>query len=281
MLQTFDDHITLYVDERERVMKTYMDIDALREVRVCWTTLPIGDYVLCRNDLPLCIVERKTWADLNASIVDGRSKNHDALCAMSTKWGTPIVYMMEGAYTDKYRRCRTFLYNRIWKDKVHVLTSRSPTDTLSVLIHFASCVPKEWTCTGDASEFIEEMKRIRGKCSVSDTTRMWMALPKVGLTTAIRLHQTVSLMTFLTSESNPIPDIWTDERWNHACVWLKSNEHEMWRQVKGISKPYALELQRIRLLEHMLTARDNTSLPLRHKNMYTKLYSLVSSVADA
>lgn len=90
----------LIADDREKhvipVLKALFNIKVQR--------ITIGDYVYAHGGKIICIVERKTLADLAASIKDGRMTNHQKLLDAKNKCGCRILYIIEGpAYPDLNR----------------------------------------------------------------------------------------------------------------------------------------------------------------------------------
>lgn len=59
-------------------------------------SLPIGDIILCKDTEDLLIIERKTVADLNASIKDGRYKEQSFRLDGTALHNHNIVYLIEG-----------------------------------------------------------------------------------------------------------------------------------------------------------------------------------------
>jgi len=86
-------HIELVIDNREHhLIKTLTEL----ECKITVETLDIGDILFRIGDKTILIIERKTIADLKASICDGRSREQKARLL---NCGIPIhriMYLIEG-----------------------------------------------------------------------------------------------------------------------------------------------------------------------------------------
>ena len=82
--------ITLSIDKRERKLINYFS----QYKFVSTITLDLGDLIIFdKEKKPLLIIERKTIADLYASIVDGRYREQKARLIKS---GCRFCYLIEG-----------------------------------------------------------------------------------------------------------------------------------------------------------------------------------------
>jgi ERCC4-type nuclease len=80
----------LIVDDRERSIIPYLHTEYKVE------RITIGDYVIVLNGIIVAIIERKTLADLSASLRDGRMENNNKLLEARKKTGCKIIYLIEG-----------------------------------------------------------------------------------------------------------------------------------------------------------------------------------------
>lgn len=65
-------------------------------------SLPVGDIIFCKEENePEFIIERKTIADLSASIKDGRFREQKQRLLESIKDNSKIVYIIEGEWNNK------------------------------------------------------------------------------------------------------------------------------------------------------------------------------------
>ena len=84
--------IELVIDNRERHL-----IEALGECKMTVETLDIGDILFREGEEVILIIERKTIADLKASICDGRAREQKArLLHSSGIHVSRIMYLIEG-----------------------------------------------------------------------------------------------------------------------------------------------------------------------------------------
>lgn len=84
--------IKLHVDNRERAVIEHLD-DIVFEI----TSLNVGDFQFWEDDRLLMVIERKTYADLAASIKDGRyAEQKFRLDELRTSSGCSVVFFIEG-----------------------------------------------------------------------------------------------------------------------------------------------------------------------------------------
>ena len=111
--------------------------------------LNVGDFLLCYDNHPLVVVERKTWSDLAASMKDGRLKNIEKLRAYRDSTGAKIAYLIEGICRPHeivngipYRNLRAHLDHLLFTDQIIELYSINQKDSLRRLQEFASNLDK-------------------------------------------------------------------------------------------------------------------------------------------
>lgn len=92
----------LIADDRERAVIKYLRGATVKRI----TT---GDYAFMYNGVIIMIIERKTLADLAASIKDGRMNNNDKLIETQQSSGCKLLYIIEGPSYPKL----TTKFNRI------------------------------------------------------------------------------------------------------------------------------------------------------------------------
>ena len=84
--------IKLYVDNRERAVIEHLDGILFETIQ-----LDIGDFQFWEDDRLLMVIERKTYADLAASIKDGRyAEQKFRLDELRTNSGCSVVFFIEG-----------------------------------------------------------------------------------------------------------------------------------------------------------------------------------------
>ena len=88
----FTSMIKLHVDNREHAVIEHLD-DIVFEI----VPLNVGDFQFWEDDRLLMVIERKTYADLAASIKDGRyAEQKFRLEELRASSGCSIVYFIEG-----------------------------------------------------------------------------------------------------------------------------------------------------------------------------------------
>jgi ERCC4-type nuclease len=87
----------IVVDDRERAVSPFFeDLSHSEHIQYSTKRLEVGDYAICYRNFIMIIIERKTWADLAASLRDGRKANIQKLIALRESTGCQIVYLIEG-----------------------------------------------------------------------------------------------------------------------------------------------------------------------------------------
>lgn len=141
--------ITFRIDAREHKLKNILmqSIDCeecLAFVVVECDNLFCGDFIVEIDNKPILIIERKTLADLVASIRDGRYRCQKCKLFEHYK-DIPIVYIIEGVFDfnpktplmiegmDKYSVLSSIINTQI-RDKIHVVNTKNIEDTFDFLI---------------------------------------------------------------------------------------------------------------------------------------------------
>lgn len=98
--------------------------------------LDIGDVHICDpvEGHPMCIIERKSMADLEASITDGRYREQKGRLLSS---GIPVVYIIEHGEvkTHKEAMVKGAILNTQVRDRIPVIMSNSITHTATLIAH--------------------------------------------------------------------------------------------------------------------------------------------------
>lgn len=111
----------------------------------------VGDFTIACNDVIKIIIERKTWADLTATITNPeRRNNHNTLIEARASAGgigeCMIMYIIEGripARNSTYKGINTnclfgYLDNKMIYDNCHIVYTASAKDTASRIVDFAT-----------------------------------------------------------------------------------------------------------------------------------------------
>lgn len=101
--------------------------------------LTVGDFQMIEltdvGQRLAAVIERKTWADLAASIRDGRAKEQLArMIEVAAAQRCEVFYIIEGKYNKKtcglsFKNLIKALTNKITRDRIHVLPSGNLTET--------------------------------------------------------------------------------------------------------------------------------------------------------
>ena len=143
----------------------------------------------------LAIVERKTWADLAASIKDGRAANIEKLREFKAETGARIVYLLEGTPPKNpamdiggipYKSLRAHVDHLLYTDGIIELHSSGPRASLERLIEFAGHL-KRFATEAAVSEInhLESATKKRPAATeeqISDT--IWSAVRGISATSA-------------------------------------------------------------------------------------------------
>ena len=143
----------LLIDLREP--KTLIDyIISLNEtstnkITIVQKNLTIGDYVFYDevNTKELLIIERKSLADLEASIKDGRYSEQSFRLNETTLHNHNIIYLLEGAIIKYNPKFRNTLYSSLFSLNYYkgfsVINVLNQTETGDILLAFASKLLRE------------------------------------------------------------------------------------------------------------------------------------------
>ena len=145
--------MSIIVDNREQyVIKEINRKQKLRPL-VTIETLVIGDFIVKNKDQDtVLVIERKTWSDLNSSIMDGRYRNQKErlikYCLDQKLRRDQIMYIIEGNYDDSKHKLllestlKTACVNLQIRDGFRVYFTDSPKDTVEFLQKTINCLSK-------------------------------------------------------------------------------------------------------------------------------------------
>lgn len=167
---------TLKIDNRERDL-----IASLKQLKIEFEiqALDLGDIQLWKinNPNPLFIIERKTWADLNASIKDGRYREQKArLKSHRQQYGTRLLYIFEesGGRSVKAGTLLSCCLNTALRDEIPVQQTNDLKGTCTFILQMLKNVTK-WKKGWDTASLFrkEAVKDTASMCrkeAVKDTT---------------------------------------------------------------------------------------------------------------
>lgn len=156
------------IDNREHKLKDNLQElirgDEKMNIDVILQNLECGDFILEHDGATVLVIERKTLADLVASIKDGRYRNQKA--RLVEAFGRDkVMYIVEGQYDycqthpcyvegmEKYSVLSSII-NTILRDGLKVVNTKNMTDTkdflMCLLVRFVKD-PSKYTGTGTSS----------------------------------------------------------------------------------------------------------------------------------
>jgi crossover junction endonuclease MUS81 len=118
------------IDDRERdLMKDIGDSFSYESKR-----LDLGDIHICHplEERPMCIIERKSMSDLEASITDGRYREQKGRLASS---GIPIIYIVEDGTIKKHKEpmVKGAILNTQVRDRIPIVMSKGVSHTATLI----------------------------------------------------------------------------------------------------------------------------------------------------
>lgn len=195
------DNFTLYLDDREKAIIPFFEsVVGSQRCRFTWEVrrLVHGDYCITYNEHLVMIIERKTWADLAASIKDKRILNIENLKILRGQSKCRLILLMEGrtprgdvAHVSLHA-LKSKLDHLMIRDEILIVYTHDESDTAERLI---SLIRSMVTIVGglnlpDSKEVVEEI--LGGAASPAITLlkeekqalEIWCTFPRVDLMTS-------------------------------------------------------------------------------------------------
>lgn len=136
------DTIQMVLDCREHAL---IELANTRGLAFESKQLDLGDVHLVQGDQLVCVIERKTYADLRSSIVDGRFREQRD--RMKCNVGVDkMVYIIENAptfYAEWDAKCTTSVFHLLHRDGIKVARTASVSDTLTYMVALLERMNKE------------------------------------------------------------------------------------------------------------------------------------------
>ena len=132
----FISHLSQYtsIENNKEISLKINNIDIL--IKIC--SLPIGDFVIQKQEDIKIIIERKTLPDLSASIIDGRFREQKERLFQSIGDGEKILYIIEEKNGSKTTIPQSTLdsaiLNLMYKHKYKVLQTKDSNETFNNII---------------------------------------------------------------------------------------------------------------------------------------------------
>ena len=132
----------------------------LHEEFVELSCLPLGDFIIKKDDEVILVIERKSLNDLLSSINDGRYKEQK-IRLLSNYSKEKILYIFEGKLKDCFKNNEKVnkmingaLVNTVLRDKITVIRTDSVTETSDILMNIFGKVRNniEWFIKTDESK---------------------------------------------------------------------------------------------------------------------------------
>jgi ERCC4-type nuclease len=136
----------IHVDDRERAVITHIEGVKSETIKYQVKRLTVGDYAIIYRNYIMIIIERKTWADLAASMRDGRKANINKMISARDRSGCQLMYLIEGdpcpKHTKKYCRMpvknlRAHLDHIAFRDGIHLMHTLNEKGTAERLFELA------------------------------------------------------------------------------------------------------------------------------------------------
>ena len=166
--------MSIIADDREKEVNNYLECTVER--------LSVGDFLIM-SDKPLMIIERKTWKDLEASIIDGRSDAQiEAMINARKEYGCKLLFIIEGkVFNDKDKKVRNLTYGILMTKLRHCLVrhdipfiqTRNEQHTAETIKEFASDFLADHAITGGTPA---NLKGIRKKSDEEILREIWSSL---------------------------------------------------------------------------------------------------------
>ena len=228
----------IIVDDRERHVVPHLE-DYSHKFNINYKVqrCQVGDYALAYKGYVLLILERKTWADLAASMRDGRKHNVKKLIAARESTNCQLAYLIEGDATPKpdkkfgrlpVKNLRAHLDHLAFRDGIHMIYSKDEAYTASRLFELAQnyLTMKETITEIDNMETSDEKNILQektGSCDVAIYEQILRCLPGVG-----------SVLSALLSENNiSLYSLYHELHSTEDIATIKYNTGAMIGMVKG------------------------------------------------
>lgn len=229
--------INIVVDSRERNGPLPLmegKISEVRDIPLSWEEkqITIGDFHIMQDGIIKIMIERKTWADLAASIIDQRANNQlKKMINFRKETGATLIYIIEGnkPRTGTHGVNMTGLQTKIRHialESIHCAYTKTPEETVDLLIQYSRDLVKRdiisnFTGGSDSSNFEtsqnSESEALKSETQKVDSIKkqetllnqrlvlstkeqadlMWRQIPGIGENTALFLSKFTSLGNFL------------------------------------------------------------------------------------
>lgn len=185
---------------------------AIPEISVKVSQLALGDIAIYHDEKLAIVIERKTVADICASIIDGRFREQrERLLQLRTDsdGAVRIIYLIEGAFVratalaDMLTDCRGGLAtptvmgaisNLLIRDSVEVLHTNSVEESAILLCKMYHSFVATFVDTGKATPRLSSYKKKRADTPADVLLQQLQAIPGVGPASAMAVAQNYTSM---------------------------------------------------------------------------------------
>jgi ERCC4-type nuclease len=194
--------MTLVLDYRERAVLEALGTPTIQKNMV------VGDMAVMHNDVDVVLVERKTVADLAASICDGRYKDQSARLLET---GLPIIYLIEGSLNKgtsvPKKTMISAMVSMMLGKGFSVVTTENLGDTATFLECLAEKVAKEGGYQGAPKKEEVVKKAKRDKITPATINHLMLCqIPSISGATAKVVLEAYPSLYLLTAALRENPD---------------------------------------------------------------------------
>lgn len=210
--------IHLYIDNRERGLKLLVDNAAIDFCTVEYANLELGDIVIQLQKEGETIIslmfERKTFADLQASIQDGRY-HHQKKRLLEKHTSSNVFYIIEGSsrFDNGDISLHSAIINTIVRDHIGVFRTRDINDTYALVMNVARKIhdtPEKYITTSNTqlSTTMDCLPPSAIACNKKESTyiNMLCQIQGISLKTAKSIAMQYPSLHALISELSPLSD---------------------------------------------------------------------------
>lgn len=225
--------ITLIVDNREKT------IIPLFNIPFTTANLEIGDFQFLVDDQLVVLIERKSYSDLSASIIDGRYREQKK--RILSQGISKVIYLLEGN-VDSYKgsiskdTVYSTIVNCTLRDNIQVLQSNSIEDSVALIEKMYRNLHKYEIgggCSISYQEASVKQKRNKNLTPSECYLHQLSQIPGISYSTAKAIAEKYSNMMEIIDSLSIDPDLFVEFRVNNRKLGKKGYKiYEYLFQVK-------------------------------------------------
>jgi ERCC4-type nuclease len=178
--------VKVIIDHREGKIKELINPGKV-PCPIEYENLEHGDIVIYHNEVPVFFFERKTLADLKASINDGRYRNQKL--KMLEKFDKGMIYYIIEGDVIREEALKGAIINTMLRDKIGVFKTKDIHDTLQLIYDIVDRVHKDPQKYIHISPVEKELQQAVGNRNESMFVNMLCQIPHISLKTAKAVEQ--------------------------------------------------------------------------------------------